>query len=324
MKKLTISIVLCTYNGEKYIEEQLDSIINQTRKADEIIIIDDNSTDKTFDILNKYKKKSASINIFKNNNNVGYIANFSKGISKVRKDIIVLCDQDDIWDVKKLEVIERYFIYNSNTIAVFSDGYIIDENSKCTGTTLWDTVGYSCNYEAENERILKTMLKQDIVTGATLAFRSLMIEYIIPIDLRYVHDTWIAMIAATQGKLGVIPSKLINYRLHNNQSVGLKKQTFFSKIFKLYKNDKKLYLENVYKCNSILDRLYKYNLISISEIGLLIEKRDYFEKRASYSNSFFKRLIQVSHRLIKGDYFRYSPNGFSSALKDLINIQNRG
>lgn len=227
MSKLSLSVVMCTYNGTKYVSEQIESIVNQTRKADEIIIIDDNSVDNTFEILSKYKKNFKEINLFKNENKLGYIKNFSKGILKATKDIIVLSDQDDVWISNKLEAIEKYFLSNNRALAVFSNAYCVDEKSKYLHKTLWDSIGYKYKVsDFKNKKIINTMLKKDIVTGATLAFRSSMIEYIFPIDMRYIHDTWIAMLAASQGRLGSIPDKLIKYRVHQNQIIGIKKKLF--------------------------------------------------------------------------------------------------
>jgi glycosyltransferase involved in cell wall biosynthesis len=324
MSKLTISVVICTYNGEKYISEQIDSIANQTRKADEIIIIDDNSVDNTFDILTQYEKYFKEINLFKNEDTLGYIKNFSKGMLKATKDIVVLSDQDDVWDVNKIEAIEEYFSSNRWALAVFTNAYVVDENSKCIDKTLWDSIGYKYKVsDFENKKIINTMLKKDIVTGATLAFRSSMIEYIIPIDMRYIHDTWIAMLAASQGRLGAIPDKLMKYRVYQNQSLGIKKQTLFNNLTSVYASDKKTFLKNIDKHNSVLNRLHMYNLESDSGTSEIIQKINFLRNRVDYSNNFFKRLLQIIFVINKGGYFKYSYNGFYSILKDIIGLKSK-
>ena len=100
----TISVVMCTYNGEQYIREQLDSILRQTRPANEIIIQDDCSTDKTYDILCEYQKKYPSVHVFRNQQNMGINPNFFSALEKASGDYIAISDQDDIWEDYKLEM----------------------------------------------------------------------------------------------------------------------------------------------------------------------------------------------------------------------------
>jgi glycosyltransferase involved in cell wall biosynthesis len=99
-----ISIAMCTYNGERFIKEQLDSILNQTYKNFELIITDDDSSDKTITIIKEYIKQDKRIKLYQNNSNLGFIKNFEKAISLCSGDYIVLADQDDIWKVNKLEI----------------------------------------------------------------------------------------------------------------------------------------------------------------------------------------------------------------------------
>lgn len=100
----SISVVMCTYNGERFIREQLDSILQQTVPADEIIIQDDCSTDHTYDILLEYTQKYPTIRIYQNSKNLGINTNFFDAISKAQGDFIAISDQDDIWNRNKLEL----------------------------------------------------------------------------------------------------------------------------------------------------------------------------------------------------------------------------
>src|SRR4030067_269521 len=93
----SIGVVLCTYNGEKYLREQLDSILCQTRAPDQILILDDCSNDRTIEIIENFLKKDGRIRLIRNETNLGYARNFEKGISLCETDFIALSDQDDIW-----------------------------------------------------------------------------------------------------------------------------------------------------------------------------------------------------------------------------------
>ena len=111
---MRISVVITTYNGEKYFPEQIESILRQSRYPDEIIIVDDCSSDGTCRILEKLSPQNEIIRVFENSANLGWKKNFHNAIEKASGDIIVLCDQDDIWYENKLECIEEVFLNNNN------------------------------------------------------------------------------------------------------------------------------------------------------------------------------------------------------------------
>lgn len=118
-----ISVAMTTYNGEKYIRKQLDSIMNQSVKVDEIIVCDDGSSDKTLDILKEYPVK-----VTINKSNLGFKNNFKKAISLCSGDYILLCDQDDIWEINKIEELKKQFESNLNMHVCASAFHCIDGN----------------------------------------------------------------------------------------------------------------------------------------------------------------------------------------------------
>ena len=121
---MKISIVMSVYNGAEHLSMQLDSIVNQTRKADEIIVIDDNSSDNSYEIINTFKEQYKTIEwiIIKNEKNLGWRRNFFTGINMASGDIVFPCDQDDIWKINKLERMGNVMLSNSN-ISVLTSNY---------------------------------------------------------------------------------------------------------------------------------------------------------------------------------------------------------
>lgn len=121
-----ISVAMTTYNGEKYVKEQLESILEQTKPVDEIVIMDDKSTDETVEIIKKIQEKSeVKIILEVNKENVGYIENFRRAIKKTKGDIIFLCDQDDVWYKGKVEVMSG-LMENGNIGVLCSKYDLID------------------------------------------------------------------------------------------------------------------------------------------------------------------------------------------------------
>ena len=130
---MKISVAMATYNGEKYIQKQLDSILNQSHKVNEIILVDDKSTDNTREVIQKYIQQHPEMkfSFYVNEENLGYKKNFKKAMSYCRGEYIFLCDQDDIWMDDKVEKCVAY-MNEKNIDLVVTDKQIIDENDNVT------------------------------------------------------------------------------------------------------------------------------------------------------------------------------------------------
>jgi glycosyltransferase involved in cell wall biosynthesis len=193
-KKDKISVALCTYNGELYLREQLESIFKQTRFPDEIIVCDDCSTDSTFKILNDFCKISpVPFKIYVNKKNLGVSKNFERAISLCTGDIIFLSDQDDVWLPEKIEKVIKAFNCNKDCSYVFSDAYVVNKDLHPLGYTMWESISFG-KWQRESfkkSRQLKVLLKHNVVSGATMAFRSELKKIILPISEIWIHDGWI-------------------------------------------------------------------------------------------------------------------------------------
>jgi len=223
-----ISVALCSFNGERFIAEQLNSILNQTVPVNEIIICDDGSTDKTIEILNDFRTNYPEIiRVFYSNRRYGTIKNFERAISLTGGDIIMLSDQDDIWYNYKVEKIIRTLKSNPDALMVFSNGDLIDANGLKTGSTLWDMWDFPIDVRIkwkDNKIAFYNLVgNNNKVTGATVAFRKELKRHILPIRVHpgYWHDAWLALNAAALNGLIFIEESLIQYRIHSDQQVGI-------------------------------------------------------------------------------------------------------
>nr|WP_299017268.1 glycosyltransferase [uncultured Polaribacter sp.] len=225
---MILSVALCTFNGGEFITEQLDSIINQTLKVNEIIICDDGSSDKTIEILKSYKLKYPElIKIYINNKSLGTIKNFEKAISICSGELIFLSDQDDIWCNNKVDKFQSYFIKNMNCKLLFSNGELIDNKGGRLESTLWDKWGFNEQLQLSwinNKNVFKDLImNKNKITGATLCIHSSLKKNILPIrvPLGYWHDAFLGIHAAALNGLYFINESLIYYRVHKRQQVGL-------------------------------------------------------------------------------------------------------
>ena len=229
---MTTSVAICTYNGEKYIEEQLLSIINQSHTVNEIILCDDGSFDNTLEICNRIAKEHPIINwnIIKNKHQLGVCDNFAQAFSLCSGDIIFLSDQDDIWRTDKVEKILNYFEEYTNKNTIFSNATII--NSKGEHNTkycLFDIVGFTSNIQKQFDEgwAVELFTYNTLATGATMAFRREILDnwnvsskrnniYGMPL-----HDIQLVFKSLEKNDLGYINDKLTYYRIHDKQTSGI-------------------------------------------------------------------------------------------------------
>lgn len=187
-----VDILLATYNGENYLKEQLDSILNQTYSDFRLLISDDMSTDKTKEILEEYSKKDNRIIIFEHDKNVGVVSNFEFLLKQVKSKYYAFSDQDDIWNKDKLEKsISK--LESENADIVFTDLEVVDNNKETIYKSYWELKEFK-------EKILKyngfeALYLTNYVTGCTMLAKTETITKCLPLPKtsKYIlHDYWIA------------------------------------------------------------------------------------------------------------------------------------
>jgi len=313
-----ISVALCTYNGEIYLREQLESILEQTLPPDEIIICDDGSTDATIKILEEFRRKSfTSVKVYCNKENLGVSKNFEKAISLCSGDIIFLSDQDDVWLPNKIEKICKVFETNPKCSYIFSDAYIVDKDLKSLGYTMFQSINFNKSnrkqfYEGKQLNIL---LGGNVVTGATLAFRSKMKNFIIPIPKIWLHDAWIAIIGSILGEGYFIEEPLIYYRQHNYQLTGGKRLGIKEKLKRGLSRNITDYAFDIQKYKILNDRIIKIS----GKINKEIENKILFlsQRIKIYKTTNIFNMTILFQESFNGRYFKYS-SGFKSIIKDIF------
>ena len=206
-----VSVALCTYNGEKYIGAQLDSILKQTYSHLEIIIVDDCSTDDTFNIVNRYAENDHRVKCFKNEVNVGFNKNFERAIKLTAGEYIAISDQDDIWLPLKLELLLDNI---GNNWLIFSNSYFINDENEVTGETL-----IHFNLTVND---YKGILLANFVTGHTTLFKREFLNYFLPIPQVVFYDWWMGFVALYHRKISFAYTALTQYRIHNASVIQLR------------------------------------------------------------------------------------------------------
>ena len=201
-----ISVCIATYNGDKYIKEQLESIIPQLDFSDEIIISDDSSTDQTLPIVQEINDNR--IKIYSNNVFHSPILNFENAIKKAKGDYIFLCDQDDIWQPNKVDIMLESLKTN---YLVVSDCVVVDKNKNVLKDSFF-------NSKIPSMKVWNNLLHNNFL-GCCMAFRKEILNKALPFPPKIaMHDIWLGLCGAQFYNATFIPNKLILYRRHGNNA----------------------------------------------------------------------------------------------------------
>lgn len=242
---MKISIAMATYNGAKYIQEQLESFAKQTILPDEVVITDDGSNDETLSIINEFKKSAPfDVKVYRNDKNLGYTQNFNKAMQLCSGELIFLSDQDDVWLPNKLEYVKELVAKHDEKDLFMIDAELADRDLNGTGLTKLGQIQSL------------GLGERSFVMGCCIAVRKSFLDIILPIPIEFRgHDNWLVALADAFNLRLIDPTVLQLYRRHeSNASISeyneLSKKTIYSlsriinKILTLYKGTKKEKIQN--------------------------------------------------------------------------------
>jgi glycosyltransferase involved in cell wall biosynthesis len=325
---MKISVALCTYNGARFLRKQLDSFLAQERLPDEIVVCDDGSTDDTIRILEKFQSEIViPVALHCNSANLGPAKNFEKAIKLCSGDLIALSDQDDVWLPKKLALAEHHFQQFPKTEVVFSNGIVVDSDLAPRHYTLWEQVGFTpseCRKVSRHQG-LEVLLKHVVATGATMVMKASIRDRALPIPALWMHDAWIAIIAAASGTLDVVPAPVFLYRQHAVNVVGAPRLSLFQRYREALDIERAAY----YALELNRYRLLRERLLVFADadkdirhaIGLIDLKLKHVALRSSLPNRRLRRITPILSELLKLGYFRYSAS-WQVAVKDFLLPEN--
>jgi glycosyltransferase involved in cell wall biosynthesis len=206
-----VSIAMATYNGANYISHQLRSIIQQSYQNLEIIITDDASTDGTVVILEDFKNKHNRIKIFSNPENLGITSTFEHSIKNCRGDYIAICDQDDIWEPNKIEILVNAL---GNEDAIYSDSELVDKNGQSLNKLISSLVNLKSFHSGA------PFLMGIGLPGHTMLLQGDFARYILPLPKVMMYDRWIRFCAAANNGIKYLDMPLVKYRQHDTNCFG--------------------------------------------------------------------------------------------------------
>lgn len=226
----SVSVALCTHNGARFVAEQVRSILAQSRPVAEIVVSDDASTDDTVAVIEQTvadwlvtrPESGLALTVLRNASPLGVTANFERALAACRGEFVALSDQDDVWHVDRIargvEVLER----RPSVLMVASDARMVDSEGAPLGRTLLETIALTAweRTSVREGRALDVLLRRNVFTGATAMLRRELVDRATPFPASWVHDEWLAIMAAALGDVDLIDEALIDYRQHGGNQIG--------------------------------------------------------------------------------------------------------
>ncbi len=322
---LEISVALCTRNGARYLPEQVRSICAQTPLPREIVLSDDNSTDDTLAVVRDTLAQCGvadqiALRVFSNTPALGVTRNFEQAVSACSHDLIVLCDQDDVWHPGRLARMAAQFEARPDLLLLHTDARLVDADLKPLGTTLFHALEVQ---PAELAAIAAgeafgVLLRRNLVTGATTMFRKALLGAALPFPPEWVHDEWLGAVAAAIGRVDVLPEPTIDYRQHASNQIGARRLTLAEKVAKAMVERGDKHVQRLRRAEALLQRLV--------QLGARVPARYMDAQRAKVAHQRFRaelpaarglRLLPVLAEAARGRYARFGRGGHAIA-QDLL------
>jgi glycosyltransferase involved in cell wall biosynthesis len=314
---LRTTAVVATYRGEDFVAEQLESILDQEREVDEVVVSDDGSDDDTLAIIREVLSRAGrriAVIILEGRTKGGTTTNVERALLHASGDVVLLADQDDHWYPHKVSTLLPLF--TAGAAMAFSDADLVDADGRRLERRLWRSYGIGRRRAKQlaKGQILPALLRYNVVTGATAGFRRDVLDIALPLPRSGVHDWFLALVAAGCGPASACLEPLLAYRVHGGNQVGVPSRNPLE-LKRSRTADTHIRSIEAEQLREVIDRLG--GLTSPRVTARLHERLRFTDQRRSLPDDPLHRLIPVLGSLLSGSYHRYG-HGLRSASHDLV------
>ncbi|TFC86185.1 glycosyltransferase family 2 protein [Cryobacterium sinapicolor] len=323
-----VSVALCTYNGSEFIEEQLRSILGQSAPAQEIVVSDDGSTDGTPAEVERvfaawkaeHPRKTVTLRLIRNPAPLGVTANFEQALGACTGELLALSDQDDVWPPERLALLAAEFNARPDLQLLHTDARLVDEAGRQTGRTLLATLGVSAAERAAEHdgHAFDILLRRNIVTGATVMLSRGLVQRARPFPAAWVHDEWLAVVAAATGEVDLLELPLLDYRQHAGNQIGASSLDAAGKLGRLRAPRTARNARLLVRAQSLQARAAQLQPApSAATLALIDAKLAHERRRSTLPALRAARVASVFEGWRVGDYRRFGL-GLQDILRDLV------
>lgn len=322
----SVSVALCTHNGAAYVGEQVRSILAQRPAPLELVVGDDASTDDTVAVIERTVAEARAadpalrteLRMVRRDTPLGVVRNFEATIAECRGDLVALSDQDDVWHPDKLARLVPRFAADPDLLLVHTDARLVDGAGAPLGLDLLTALEVTAGERAglESGDAFAVLLRRNLVTGATVVLRRRLLDAAAPFPSGWVHDEWLAVLAAALGTLRLEPAPLIDYRQHAANQIGARKPTMADRWAKLRepRHDRAAWL--VERSRLLVERLQDVGAPA-ARVAAARAKLRHERLRSRLPRLPLLRVPGILGGAITGRYVRYS-RGPIDLLRDLV------
>lgn len=316
----SVSVAMCTFNGSKYLSEQLNSIAEQTSLPDELVVCDDGSTDHTMAILSSFADVAPfPVHIHQNAERLRFSGNFAKCIGLCSGEITVLTDQDDVWMLDRIEHTRADFANDSKLTFTFSDAPLIDDAGKPLGRTIFTGM----SYPARDQRMLDAgtemfpfLVRWAGLLGCTLAFRTGYRASFLPLPPAWPHDTWLTMVLSSLGP-SLRQSPVTNYRQHAAQVIGAEDGSVATRLSHAQRRGLEQARQEIEHTQQAVDAAALHPELAGVLLPTMKQRVRFLSDRYQVKSGGLGRFPLLLKLLVEGQYQRHSA-GLRSAVKDAV------
>lgn len=327
-----ISVALCTRNGKQFVDAQIASILRQSHLPSEIVVSDDASSDDSVARIRAAIERhtlaradvAIKLQILQNTAPLGVAANFEQAILACRSPFIALCDQDDVWHPDRLERALAQFEHRPALQLVHCDARLIDADGHELPGTLFEAlgVGKSMQIAIHAGGAFELLMKRNVVTGAATVIRRELAVLAAPFPDGWVHDEWLAIVAAAFDEIDVLDARLLDYRQHSSNQIGVRRLSVKQKLGRMlepgFDRNRRLHL----RAQSLVRRFESMgNLIPQSRLEAVQRKLLHEQVRLALPRLRSARIIPVLRELRAGQYGEFG-RGTADAVRDLVQPLN--
>ena len=327
-RPLEVSVALCTYNGARFLREQVRSICLQTRPPVEIVLSDDASRDGSIDVVRaavaecaaERPQHSIALRIFENTTALRVVKNFEQAISACTSELIALSDQDDVWMPDRLEKMVARFEQDDSLVLLHTDARLVDTDRHDIGHTLFHALEVSPSELARVHagNAFDVLLRRNLVTGATTVFRRALLADALPLPVEWVHDEWLAIVASTTSRVDLLEAPLIDYRQHESNQIGARRDTYKEKVRKALASRGNTHVERAIKAELLLERLLQLGDRVPPEIIDKVRSKIVHQRfRAALPASRLSRIVPIAREAMTGRYDKFG-RGVRGVVRDLF------
>ncbi len=321
----TISVALCTRNGAAYLPAQVRSICAQERAPIEIVLSDDGSRDESVEVVRATMAECGvagriGLKVLCNDPALGVTRNFQQAVAACSGALVALCDQDDVWRSDRLSIMAGEFDRRADLLLLHTDARLVDGDLRPLGQTLFQGLEVRADELAgiHAGRAFDVLMHRNLVTGATTIFRRRLLDVALPFPPEWVHDEWLAALAAATGEVDVLEDCLIDYRQHASNQIGVRRLELRAKVAKAFAQRGDKHARRVVRADVLLQRLQSLGgQVPPQVLAAAREKVAHQRFRAQLPAARLLRPLPIAVEALRGRYARFD-RGWQAIVQDLF------